>query len=184
MTLRQVGVRFLLIAALLAPPIFVGAKAWDSAQDVNFAKAKLETIREASGLAVHDVKLAKERASALATIGIKSWGIGQAQDRITAAFLETDLIVEPDAGFVNGPISNNVPSLVGFERIVVRARGSVRAAKEALWNLGDLGPGLRIDSFKGEFEPAANTIVWTYVILATKAPQPVVPAQRSTSVQP
>jgi hypothetical protein len=171
MTVRQIGVRLVLVSLLLAPASYFGLKAWDSGAEVRFAESKLGSLREAIGIAQRDIALAKTRAQTLASAGIRAWGAGRAQERIAAAFYETDLVLEPSlpSQGVIGP--DGQKPLVGFSRLIVRGRGTMRSAKEALWNLGDLGPGLRLESFKGELNPNNNDLVWTYVILAIDGPE-------------
>jgi hypothetical protein len=182
MTLRQIGVRFLLLALLLAPAIYLGWKAYDSGLELKFAQTKLETIRTASGQGQRDIDLARAQAKNLASAGVRAWGAGQAEDRIGAAFLETDLVQDPNPqtqSIISAPTQGQ---LVGFKRITVRAMGTPRAAKEALWNLGDLGPGIRIESFKGEVEPVSGRVIWTYVIQAIEtAPSPLPAGSAPTS---
>jgi hypothetical protein len=165
MTLRQLGIRLLLISALCAPAAYFGLRAFDSALSAKFAQSKLETIRGEIGIAQQEIVMAKARAQALATVGKRAWGAGQVEERIGAAFLETDLVLEPTQPRQAVASTNGEKPLVNFSRIVVRGRGSLRAAKEALWNLGDLGPGIRLESFKGELDPASNSLVWSFVIL-------------------
>jgi hypothetical protein len=171
MTVRQIGVRLILVSLLLAPAAVLGIKAWDSGAEVLFADSKLATVREATGIAQRDIALAKTRAQTLASAGIRAWGAGRAQERIAAAFYETDLVLEPSLPSQGVIGSDGQKPLVGFSRLIVRGRGTMRSAKEALWNLGDLGPGLRLESFKGELNPNNNDLVWTYVILAIDGPE-------------
>jgi hypothetical protein len=166
MTIRQIGVRFVLLSLLLAPAIYLGWQAFNSHLELKFARSKLETMRLASGQGQRDIELARAQAQNLASGAVRAWGVGQAEDRIGAAFLETDLVLDSMPQAQSAAATPTKGQLVGFKRITIRAMGTPRAAKEALWNLGDLGPGLRLESFRGEVEPIRGRVIWTYVIQA------------------
>lgn len=165
MTIRLLLIRLLLLAALAAPALYSAAYAYDSYKELEFSRERLEKIRGEAGKMVAEAEQARRSANALVNGAVDAWGRGDGKQRILAAFGETKLTVvsvSSDPGSAGGKDDKGA---IRFSPVIVRGSGPVTAVKEVLWNVGDLGPGIRLSSLQGELDPAKKTMNWVFSFL-------------------
>jgi hypothetical protein len=165
MNLKVVLIRFMLLAALAAPVLYGAIQVYDKYQELEFARERLNKIRTEAGKMVVEAGQARRSSNALAKGAIDAWGQGDGKQRILAAFGETKLAVESVSTGSAGASGEEGGQTIPFSQVIVRGSGSITAVKEVLWNVGDLGPGIRLSSLQGDFDPGKETTNWLFSFL-------------------
>ncbi|MEK7660702.1 MAG: hypothetical protein AAB680_01520 [Pseudomonadota bacterium] len=153
-------VQVVLILALFSPTIFFSIDAANSRSEVVVSREKHTNLRTIIGNTEKSVLQVKSETKNLEKAANRRWENGQAElrihDAIEAARLNVIAIGAPEVSIDDFGSDES--------KIQVRCSGTLAQAKEAMWNLGDLGPTVRLDHLRAEYNKSIRLIVWTFSI--------------------